>query len=338
MLARARTLRIQASQGEPRPRGCLPAPRRRAESRGVGPGRAPRAGLRRHRPRRGRGRLRRNFRWCAPIRTLPRRRGRTPRGRNGSRRGRRQGLGPGARPPGRPARPPRIRADRPTRRRGRRRAGRDVARRPPRVGRAHGERQPAPSSCAPRRRSKTASTRRWRAASSRCSTCAAGTVSSTPCARSSRVARPCTTACRSRGRMAVLVQPFLVPDAGGVMFGADPVTGRTDRFVVAAVPGGPDQLVSGEVDGVTITLTARGKVVESTRFDRRRRHQRARARRTAEARGRRVRRSAGRRVGDRRRRRRHAAEPADHRDRQRSRRDWSGVRARSGCRDVPERA
>ena len=28
------------------------------------------------------------------------------------------------------------------------------------------------------------------------------------------------------GRMAVLVQPFLVPDAGGVMFGADPVTGR----------------------------------------------------------------------------------------------------------------
>ena len=66
------------------------------------------------------------------------------------------------------------------------------------------------------------------------------------------------------GRMAVLVQPFLVPDAGGVMFGADPVTGRTDRFVVAAVPGGPDQLVSGEVDGVTITLTARGKVVEST--------------------------------------------------------------------------
>jgi pyruvate,water dikinase len=64
------------------------------------------------------------------------------------------------------------------------------------------------------------------------------------------------------GRMAVLVQPFLVPDAGGVMFGADPVTGRRDRFVIAAVPGGPDQLVSGEVDGVTITLTTRGKVIE----------------------------------------------------------------------------
>ncbi len=66
------------------------------------------------------------------------------------------------------------------------------------------------------------------------------------------------------GRMAVLVQPFLVPDAGGVMFGADPVSGRRDRFVIAAVPGGPDQLVSGEVDGVTITLTARGKVIEAS--------------------------------------------------------------------------
>ena len=43
-----------------------------------------------------------------------------------------------------------------------------------------------------------------------------------------------------------------------------PCPGADDRFVIAAVPGGPDQLVSGEVDGVTLTLTARGKVVEST--------------------------------------------------------------------------
>ena len=64
--------------------------------------------------------------------------------------------------------------------------------------------------------------------------------------------------------MAVLVQPFLVPEVGGVMFGADPVSGRRDRFVIAAVSGGPHQLVSGEVDGVTLTLTAGGKVVEST--------------------------------------------------------------------------
>ena len=140
------------------------------------------------------------------------------------------------------------------------------------------------------------------------------------------------------GRMAVLVQPFLVPDAGGVMFGADPVTGRTDRFVVAAVPGGPDQLVSGEVDGVTLTLTARGKVVESTgsiaAVDTNVRGLVALQKRAAE----RVRRPAGRRVGDRRRRRRHAPEPADHRHGHRHRSHRSDLRSRSGRRDVPERA
>lgn len=64
--------------------------------------------------------------------------------------------------------------------------------------------------------------------------------------------------------MAVLVQPFLEPDAGGVMFGADPVSGRRDRYIIAAVRGGPERLVSGEVDGITITLTTRGKVVDAT--------------------------------------------------------------------------
>ena len=53
------------------------------------------------------------------------------------------------------------------------------------------------------------------------------------------------------GAMAVLVQPYLEPEAGGVMFGADPVSGRRDRYVIAAVPGGPHQLVSGGVDGVS---------------------------------------------------------------------------------------
>ncbi|MGQ0826422.1 MAG: PEP/pyruvate-binding domain-containing protein [Actinomycetota bacterium] len=66
------------------------------------------------------------------------------------------------------------------------------------------------------------------------------------------------------GRMAVLVQPFITPAAGGVMFGADPVTGRHDRYVIAAVSGGPDQLVSGEVDGVTVTLSTRGRIVDTT--------------------------------------------------------------------------
>jgi pyruvate,water dikinase len=66
------------------------------------------------------------------------------------------------------------------------------------------------------------------------------------------------------GRMAVLVQPFIDPTAGGVLFGADPVTGRRDRLVLAAVAGGPDQLVSGEVDGIQATLTRRGHVLEAS--------------------------------------------------------------------------
>ncbi|HEY3000237.1 MAG TPA: PEP/pyruvate-binding domain-containing protein, partial [Acidimicrobiales bacterium] len=35
--------------------------------------------------------------------------------------------------------------------------------------------------------------------------------------------------------IAVLVQPLLEPAAGGIMFGIDPVTGRSDRRVAAAV-------------------------------------------------------------------------------------------------------
>lgn len=49
--------------------------------------------------------------------------------------------------------------------------------------------------------------------------------------------------------IAVLVQPLIEPKFGGVMFGVDPVSGRTDRRVVTAVHGGPERLVSGEVDG-----------------------------------------------------------------------------------------
>jgi rifampicin phosphotransferase len=64
--------------------------------------------------------------------------------------------------------------------------------------------------------------------------------------------------------MAVLVQPFIEPTWGGVLFGADPVTGHTDRLLVAAVPGGPDRLVSGQVDGVHLTLTPRGRLREAS--------------------------------------------------------------------------
>ena len=64
--------------------------------------------------------------------------------------------------------------------------------------------------------------------------------------------------------IAVLVQPYLRPAWGGVLFGADPVTGRTDRMVVAAVPGGPDRLVSGQVDGVQLTLTGRSRLAATS--------------------------------------------------------------------------
>ncbi|HEX5616593.1 MAG TPA: PEP/pyruvate-binding domain-containing protein [Acidimicrobiia bacterium] len=64
--------------------------------------------------------------------------------------------------------------------------------------------------------------------------------------------------------MAVLVQPQLRPAAGGVAFGADPVTGARHRIVVAAVVGGPDPLVRGDDAGVHLTLTRRGRVVRAT--------------------------------------------------------------------------
>jgi rifampicin phosphotransferase len=54
--------------------------------------------------------------------------------------------------------------------------------------------------------------------------------------------------------IAVLVQPLIEPTFGGVMFGCDPVTGRSDRRVVTAVRGGPEPLVSGEVNGSKYVL------------------------------------------------------------------------------------
>jgi rifampicin phosphotransferase len=56
--------------------------------------------------------------------------------------------------------------------------------------------------------------------------------------------------------IAVLVQPLIDPKFGGVLFGIDPVSGRTDRRVVSAVQGGPEHLVSGEVDGSRYMLDA----------------------------------------------------------------------------------
>lgn len=61
--------------------------------------------------------------------------------------------------------------------------------------------------------------------------------------------------------MAVLVQPMLRSAIGGVMFGADPVEGRTDRILVSAVQGGPDRLVDGSTQGERYQLTRFGRPV-----------------------------------------------------------------------------
>jgi len=60
--------------------------------------------------------------------------------------------------------------------------------------------------------------------------------------------------------MAVLVQHHLDPELGGVLFGADPVSGRTDRVVAVAVAGGPHHLVGGSVAGRRTVLDRTGRV------------------------------------------------------------------------------
>ena len=67
--------------------------------------------------------------------------------------------------------------------------------------------------------------------------------------------------------IAVLVQPLIEPRYGGVLFGVDPVTGRTDRRTVSAVDGGPEPLVSGEVDGSRYVVDTKARVVDSTHGD-----------------------------------------------------------------------
>lgn len=67
--------------------------------------------------------------------------------------------------------------------------------------------------------------------------------------------------------IAVLVQPLVEPRFGGVLFGVDPVSGRSDRRVVSAVDGGPEPLVSGEIEGSRYLLAPDAKVVEFARND-----------------------------------------------------------------------
>ncbi|KMS69740.1 pyruvate phosphate dikinase [Streptomyces viridochromogenes] len=63
--------------------------------------------------------------------------------------------------------------------------------------------------------------------------------------------------------MAVLVQPMVAARVGGVMFGADPMAGRTDRVLVSAVRGGPDSLVSGAQAGTDYWLSGRGRLLRT---------------------------------------------------------------------------
>jgi pyruvate,water dikinase len=60
----------------------------------------------------------------------------------------------------------------------------------------------------------------------------------------------------------VLVQPMVRSRAGGVLFGADPVAGRTDRLLVSVVRGGPDTLVSGMQPGSNVHLSPRGRMLD----------------------------------------------------------------------------
>ncbi|MFN0130376.1 MAG: PEP/pyruvate-binding domain-containing protein [Verrucomicrobiales bacterium] len=60
---------------------------------------------------------------------------------------------------------------------------------------------------------------------------------------------------------AVLVQRLVRADSSGVVFGADPVSGRRDRLVVSAVPGFGIGLVQGETDADTWHLDADGHVL-----------------------------------------------------------------------------
>ncbi len=61
----------------------------------------------------------------------------------------------------------------------------------------------------------------------------------------------------------VLVQPLLDSTVGGVLFGVDPVSGRSDHLVVVASTEGPDAVVSGRVGGSRYVVDRHGRVVRA---------------------------------------------------------------------------
>ena len=65
------------------------------------------------------------------------------------------------------------------------------------------------------------------------------------------------------GAPAILIQQMVAARCAGVAFTADPVSGRTDRFIVSAIAGLGDRLVGGEEDGETYAIDkATGATIE----------------------------------------------------------------------------
>lgn len=75
------------------------------------------------------------------------------------------------------------------------------------------------------------------------------------------------------GGVAVVVQRMVAAERSGVLFTADPATGRTDRHVVSAVHGLGEGLVSGAVDADTVVLdSTTGEVLSTMVGDKRERY------------------------------------------------------------------
>jgi pyruvate,water dikinase len=66
--------------------------------------------------------------------------------------------------------------------------------------------------------------------------------------------------------MAVVVQAMVQAKWAGVMFTADPVSGRHDQIVVEAVPGLGESLVSGNSDGKRFVIEKTTMRVLSRKF------------------------------------------------------------------------
>lgn len=64
--------------------------------------------------------------------------------------------------------------------------------------------------------------------------------------------------------LAVLIQPQLAAEHGGVLFGADPVGGDEAHLVVEVVPGNPSTLVGGCATARHVVLSRRGRRISST--------------------------------------------------------------------------